>query len=67
MYGDQVFLVMHHCLALVTLNLGQWAQEVSFTGKMILYSQFSQKITSNIHGMKLKIKKLQIIHMVGKK
>jgi hypothetical protein len=35
--------------------------------KIILYSQFSQKITSNIHGRKLKIKKLQIIYMVGKK
>jgi hypothetical protein len=34
--------------------------------KIILYSQFSQKITSNIHGTKLKIKKLQIIYMVGK-
>jgi hypothetical protein len=33
MYGDQVFLVMHHRLALVTLNLGQLAQEVLLTGK----------------------------------
>jgi hypothetical protein len=33
MYGDQVFLVMHHRLALVTLNLGQLAQEVPLTGK----------------------------------
>jgi hypothetical protein len=47
---------MHHCLALVTLNLGQRAQEVSLTGKMKLYSQFSQKITSNIHGRKKKLK-----------
>jgi hypothetical protein len=31
MYGDQVFLIMHHYLALVTLNLGQRAQEVSLT------------------------------------
>jgi hypothetical protein len=31
MYDDQVFFVMHHCLALVTLNLGQQAQEVSLT------------------------------------
>jgi hypothetical protein len=34
MYGDKVFLVMHQCLALVTLNLGQRAQEVSLIGKM---------------------------------
>jgi hypothetical protein len=27
MYGDQVFLVMHHCFALVTLNSGQLVQE----------------------------------------
>jgi hypothetical protein len=56
MYGDQLFLVMHHCLVLVTLNLGQRAQEVSLRKneiiKIILYSQFSQKITSNIHSRK---------------
>jgi hypothetical protein len=35
--------------------------------KIILYSQFSQKITSNIHSREKKIKKLQIIYTVGKK
>jgi hypothetical protein len=35
--------------------------------KIILYSQFSQKITSNIHGRKNFKKKLQIIYMVGRK
>jgi hypothetical protein len=33
MYGDQVFIVMHHRFALVTLNLGQLVQEVFLTGK----------------------------------
>jgi hypothetical protein len=33
MYDDQVFLVMQYRLALVTLNLGQPAQEVSLIGK----------------------------------
>jgi hypothetical protein len=33
MHGDQVFLVMHHRLALMILNLGQLAQEVLLTGK----------------------------------
>jgi hypothetical protein len=36
MDGDQVLLVMHHHLALVTLNLGQLAQEVLLTRKKIL-------------------------------
>jgi hypothetical protein len=35
--------------------------------KIILYFQFSQKITSNIYSRKFKLKKLQIIYMVGKK
>ena len=55
MYDDQVFLVMHHCLALVTLNLGQLIQEVTFTGKkIILYFQLVKKIISNILGRKIK-------------
>jgi hypothetical protein len=35
--------------------------------KMKSYSEFSQRITSNIHGTKFKKIKLQIIYMVGKK
>jgi hypothetical protein len=63
MYGDQVFLVMHHRLALVTLNLGQLAQEVLLIGKKKLWKLYYipnlvQKITSNIHDRKKKIKKI---------
>jgi hypothetical protein len=48
MYGDQVLFVMHHRFALVTLNLGQPAQEVPlianiFLIKIKLYSQINQK------------------------
>jgi hypothetical protein len=48
MYGDQVLLVMHHRLALVTLNLEQLAQEVPLTErsikiKIIIYFQITQK------------------------
>jgi hypothetical protein len=42
MYGNQVLLVMHHRLVLVTLNLGQPAQEVSFTGKNKNYTVFGR-------------------------
>jgi hypothetical protein len=45
MYSNQVFLIMHHRLALLTLNLGQPTQGVPLKGKkeiqkIILFSQF---------------------------
>jgi hypothetical protein len=42
MYGDQVFLDMHHRLAFVILNLGKLAQAIPLI-EIILYSEFSQK------------------------
>jgi hypothetical protein len=54
MYGDQVLLVMHHRLALVTLNLEQPAQEVPFTRKKnyenyTIFQIYFKKITINIY------------------
>jgi hypothetical protein len=67
MYGDQVFVVMHHCLVLVILNLGQLAQEVPLAGKNKLWKLYYipnlvKKITSNIHDRKQKIKKIKTKH-----